>query len=529
MMVSGKRIDYDQVFDYTQNSSTAPSKKGVLVTLTGYATFHNSYNDNNANGHSYPPGFWAKVLDTPRTRDMLETSTFFGSARHPSDSEEYVPDFENVSHVVRDYTIDDKGVHVVVDVLDTPSGRVIKTLSDYGSSIGISTRAYGTVKEEIAGKKVIESDNYFFVTWDLVTYPAFSEARLRAVNDSTRTVGTECVHTDHFSGKSCSGEIASYVKTLPSEQSAPLCDWISCNSTTLLNKNVVDDTNDDTKTEINSGDTDNNDISVSRDVNDKENGLGGISGNGSHVSPIETFLNRRSSFLSDKELYDAGAASRDVEVNALRDSVNRLNKNKSRVGDKRLGLENSERGELERLRLENKELRGENKDISLHLDEAMCLLEMVENETLDSANPSKHTTGATAPSQGTIESRCSGVPRGSRERTIGATALSQGTTASVRDRVLAGDSISVDRDSGTRHRDVKRDGESDILSDSRDSGSTEDSTQHVLSNSRKNVYYLPNHDKEAVAAGDSGIGDDTGISELLGVLSKHGNASKGST
>jgi hypothetical protein len=172
-------INDQTLFDYTISSEKSDNPS-VLVTLEGYATFHDK---ENRNKRFYKNGFWKKVVDVPRIREMVDTKTLYGSAKHPGKKDNPMPQFDNISHAIRDYKIDDTGVYVVVDVLNTETGRVIKTLSDYGSKIGISTRAYGDQKMNDQGQYEPVEGKYLFVTWDLVVFPAFSDARLKPVAD----------------------------------------------------------------------------------------------------------------------------------------------------------------------------------------------------------------------------------------------------------------------------------------------------------------------------------------------------------
>jgi phage shock protein A len=171
--------------DLTDAEKAKRGKNGsVLAVVKGYATL--SDNKDNRNKHFYPKGFWKSVLDkNSSVEERLATGTFFGEAKHPEKGESPIPEFgQNISHKFIDFKIDDKGVYVEADVLNTDAGRAIKTFIDSGSKIGISTRAYGEVDIDKEGYKTPKLDRYFFVTWDFVSFPAFSETRMEASKDS---------------------------------------------------------------------------------------------------------------------------------------------------------------------------------------------------------------------------------------------------------------------------------------------------------------------------------------------------------
>ena len=69
------------------------------------------------------------------------------------------------------------------DVLDTPRGKVLNTLLEYGSNVGISARATGTSKSTKDGE-LIEVDTYAFKTFDVVANPGFENATVRGLEES---------------------------------------------------------------------------------------------------------------------------------------------------------------------------------------------------------------------------------------------------------------------------------------------------------------------------------------------------------
>lgn len=219
------------IFDY-KKVEKKNKPKAVLRSIEGYATYHStkvSSDNENRNKHFYKDGFWKDVIDTPRTQELLDTKTFFGSSRHPRQKEESpLPEFENVSHAISNYRIDDVGVFVEVDILDTPTGRILDTMVDYGSEIGISTRAYGDLTVDSAGNKIPDPKNYFFVTWDFVTFPAFSDARMKVVNDSMDFISDdgEDFNIEEIIKKNTPQALLDHVKGLPKEERMPFCDWL---------------------------------------------------------------------------------------------------------------------------------------------------------------------------------------------------------------------------------------------------------------------------------------------------------------
>lgn len=173
-----KLLADEVLFDYKE-SEQKPKNNSVLRCVEGYATYTNKPNRNK---RFFRDGFWERILQDDRIDEMVRTKTFFGSSKHPREKESPIPEHDNVSHAIRKYRVDKTGVYVWIDVLNTESGRTLNTLLDYGSKLGLSTRAYGEQEEHDGLFYPIESD-YKFVTWDFVVFPAFDTARVSVSDD----------------------------------------------------------------------------------------------------------------------------------------------------------------------------------------------------------------------------------------------------------------------------------------------------------------------------------------------------------
>ena len=61
-----------------------------------------------------------------------------------------------------------------IEVLDTPSGQVLKSLVQAGCKLGISSRGMGSVKEE-KGQTIVE-DDFLLICFDIVSDPSTKDA-----------------------------------------------------------------------------------------------------------------------------------------------------------------------------------------------------------------------------------------------------------------------------------------------------------------------------------------------------------------
>lgn len=168
------------------NESKAP-KKGCLGRLEGVCA---DFKNPTRNGRLYTLDLWKKVFDDALFKESLENKTLFGELDHPEDR--FEPLMSKACVVMTDYTIDeDKGlIYGGFDILDTPDGRILKSILDYGSVVGVSSRGQGDIIESVDGEQV-DCDSYEFACFDVVSTPAVEKARQRRVAESLKRINRE--------------------------------------------------------------------------------------------------------------------------------------------------------------------------------------------------------------------------------------------------------------------------------------------------------------------------------------------------
>ena len=57
-----------------------------------------------------------------------------------------------------------------VEILDTPSGQILKSLVDSGVTLGISSRGVGSTRRE--GDHQVVQDDFQLICWDFVSEPS---------------------------------------------------------------------------------------------------------------------------------------------------------------------------------------------------------------------------------------------------------------------------------------------------------------------------------------------------------------------
>lgn len=150
--------------------------KNVLKRIQGVLSDFKS----NRNGRVYPRELWENVLNSDYVKEMIENHGLVGELDHPEERLEI--SLQNVSHVINDMWIEGDQVIGTIDILPTPSGKIVSELLDYGTDIGISSRGAGSVLSDNS----VDPTDYQFVTFDFVARPSCEAARLNMIVESVQ-------------------------------------------------------------------------------------------------------------------------------------------------------------------------------------------------------------------------------------------------------------------------------------------------------------------------------------------------------
>lgn len=130
----------------------------------------------NQNGRIYPKNILEreiqKYIDGP-----VNERRAFGELDHP---ESQVVNLKNVSHNITEIWWDGDDVKAKIEILGTPSGNIVKALIEAGCTVGISSRAMGSVQS--LGEGTVEvQDDLSLLCWDMVSEPSTQQAFMREV------------------------------------------------------------------------------------------------------------------------------------------------------------------------------------------------------------------------------------------------------------------------------------------------------------------------------------------------------------
>ena len=127
----------------------------------------------NGNGRVYPRSVLER--EVKNYQKLVKERRALGELDHPDSS---VIELKNASHLVTDIWWDGDRVMGKVEILDTPSGGVLKSLADAKVKLGISSRGLGTTNEQMG--KTMVNDDFQLICFDIVSEPSTTGAFMMA-------------------------------------------------------------------------------------------------------------------------------------------------------------------------------------------------------------------------------------------------------------------------------------------------------------------------------------------------------------
>ncbi len=119
----------------------------------------------NGNGRVYPHN--VLMREVKNYQKLVKERRALGELDHPEDS---VINLKNASHMVTDVWWNGSDVMGKVQVLNTPSGNILRSLVESGVKLGISSRGMGSVSEN-QGATMVE-DDFQLICFDFVSEPS---------------------------------------------------------------------------------------------------------------------------------------------------------------------------------------------------------------------------------------------------------------------------------------------------------------------------------------------------------------------
>lgn len=137
----------------------------------------------NKNNRVYPRHILEREVNR-YTRDYVDQKRAFGELGHPDSP---TINLDRVSHMIVGLKAEGNNFIGKAKIMDTPFGRIVKSLIDEGASLGVSSRGMGSLKPMREAQQV-QDDYYLATAADIVADPSAPEAFVRGVMEGKEWV-----------------------------------------------------------------------------------------------------------------------------------------------------------------------------------------------------------------------------------------------------------------------------------------------------------------------------------------------------
>ena len=142
-------------------------------------------NAKNQNGRVYPKDILKREVTKYMGREVKENRAY-GELDHPESS---VVELKNTSHIVRDVYWRGDDVMGTVEILNTPSGKILQEIINAKCTVGISSRGMGSVKQISEDGTVAVEQDFELICWDFVSNPSTHGAFMSPRNEGVINEG----------------------------------------------------------------------------------------------------------------------------------------------------------------------------------------------------------------------------------------------------------------------------------------------------------------------------------------------------
>lgn len=149
-------------WEYNKETLKEQMEAGGKLIMKGILQKANTLNQN---GRVYP--FEVLEREVRNYQKFIKENRALGELDHPDSS---VVELKNASHIVRDAYMDGDICYGTVEILETPSGKILKSLVESGVTLGISSRGVGSTRRE--GDNQVVQDDFQLICWDFVSEPS---------------------------------------------------------------------------------------------------------------------------------------------------------------------------------------------------------------------------------------------------------------------------------------------------------------------------------------------------------------------
>ena len=138
----------------------------------------------NRNGRMYP----METLDKEVNRyndQFVKTNRAYGELGHPDGP---TINLERVSHMIKDLKREGNDYVGKAKIMDTPYGKIVKSLIDEGAQLGVSSRGMGSLQQNSDGINEVQGDFQLATAGDIVADPSAPNAFVNGVMEGVEWI-----------------------------------------------------------------------------------------------------------------------------------------------------------------------------------------------------------------------------------------------------------------------------------------------------------------------------------------------------
>ena len=137
----------------------------------------------NRNGRVYPMEILEKEVSR-YNKKFINENRAYGELGHP---EGPTVNLERVSHMVTELYPDGKNFIGEAKIMETPMGKIVKSLMDEGGKLGVSSRGMGSLNQK-NGVNYVRDDFYLATAADIVADPSAPNAFVEGIMEGKEWV-----------------------------------------------------------------------------------------------------------------------------------------------------------------------------------------------------------------------------------------------------------------------------------------------------------------------------------------------------
>ena len=137
----------------------------------------------NRNGRVYPMEVLEKEVGR-YNKKFINESRAYGELGHP---EGPTVNLERVSHIVTELYPDGKNFIGEAKIMETPMGKIVKSIMDEGCKLGVSSRGMGSLDQK-NGANYVRDDFYLATAADIVADPSAPNAFVEGIMEGKEWV-----------------------------------------------------------------------------------------------------------------------------------------------------------------------------------------------------------------------------------------------------------------------------------------------------------------------------------------------------